>query len=139
MHAAHRHVHPGALLAGMAVGFFMAGVVHAQSNTSGGAPASLQEGLRIMTDRSTGNCIACHALPGTAGVASTFGPTLAMVGGRYSAAELRQWVSDARKIKPDTLMPPFGTTQGTQQAARQTPILTEDQITQVVAALQALR
>ncbi len=138
MHTAHPHVHASVLLAGMAVGFFMAATVQAQ-DAAGATGAATQVGMRIMLDGSRGNCIACHALPGVTGVASTFGPTLAKVGERYNAAQLRQWVTDARKIKPDTLMPPFGTTEGTLQAMRRTPILTEDEITQVSLALQALR
>ena len=101
-----------------------------------GVPA---EGLRIMTTGNLGNCVACHALPGQKDLQSTFGPALAGVGARYDAAQLRQWVTDARKIKPGTLMPPFGTTQGTNEAVRAQPILGEDQIEHVVAALQSLR
>jgi mono/diheme cytochrome c family protein len=40
---------------------------------------------------------------------------------------LRQWVVDARKINPNTLMPPFGA------------MLSEQQVTDVLAALQTLR
>jgi hypothetical protein len=61
------------------------------------------------------------------------------VGERYDVATLRQWVTDARKIKPDTLMPPFGTTQGTREAIRAQSMLSEEQIERVVAALQSLR
>jgi sulfur-oxidizing protein SoxX len=110
---------------------------------AGGAAAAQDglaaQGLRLMTERTGGNCIACHALPGQAGVQSSFGPALNQVGARYSAAELRQWVSDARLIKPDTLMPPFGSTQGLNQPNPAQAILTPEQITQVVAALQTLR
>ncbi|MBK7656921.1 MAG: hypothetical protein IPJ18_19765, partial [Betaproteobacteria bacterium] len=62
--------------------------------------------------RATG--VACHALPGqigsSGGITSTLGPTLTGIANRYNPLQLRQWVTDARQIKPDTLMPPFGST-----------------------------
>jgi len=108
-----------------------------------GATASAQgmaaQGFRIITDGSRGNCLACHALPGQAGVQSNFGPALNQVGARHTPDALRQWVTDARQIKPDTLMPPFGTTLGTHQPNRARPTLSDDEIADVVAALQTLR
>ena len=98
-----------------------------------------EQGFRIMNAGNAGNCIACHALPDQNGLISTFGPSLDKVGSRYSADELRQWVSDARKIKPNTLMPPFGTTQGTNAAVRAQSMLSDEQIAHVVAALLTLK
>jgi L-cysteine S-thiosulfotransferase len=98
-----------------------------------------EQGFRIMNAGNMGNCIACHALPGQTGLVSTFGPALDKVASRYSPEELRQWVSDARKIKPNTLMPPFGTTQGTNNAVRAQSILNDEQIAHVVAALLTLK
>ena len=98
-----------------------------------------EQGFRIINTGNTGNCIACHALPGQTGLVSTFGPALHAVASRYNPQELRQWVTDARKIKPDTLMPPFGTTQGTNAAVRAQSILSEEQIAHVVAALLTLK
>ncbi len=97
------------------------------------------QGFRIMSNGSLGNCIACHAIPGQGGIASTFGPALDKVATRYSAEELRQWVTDARKINPNTLMPPFATTLGTNQSVRAQSMLTEEQIALVVAALLTLK
>lgn len=99
----------------------------------------VEQGFRIITTGTLGNCIACHALPGQRDVPSTFGPSFDKVGARHDAASLRQWITDARQIKPDTLMPPFGTTQGTTTSVRAQSILTDDQINLVVAALQTLR
>jgi L-cysteine S-thiosulfotransferase len=109
----------------------LAGAVWAQS--------SAEQGLRIMVSGTLGNCVACHSLPGQTGVGSNFGPSLFRVGTRYNADELRQWVTDARLVKPDTLMPPFGTTQGTKEPIRAQSILSSDEIGHVVAALQTLR
>jgi hypothetical protein len=52
---------------------------------------------------------------------------------------LRQWVSDARSLKPGTLMPPFGSLEGTLLSSPAKPILTAGQIEQVVEALKTLR
>ena len=106
---------------------------------SAAAQGIAEQGFRIMNAGNSGNCIACHALPGQTGIVSTFGPTLEKVASRYSEDELRQWVSDARKIKPNTLMPPFGTTQGTNGSVRDQSMLNEEQIGHVVAALLTLK
>jgi sulfur oxidation c-type cytochrome SoxX len=93
--------------------------------------ASLQQGWRILFDQRLGNCVACHSIPNEqgkkSGIQSTFAPALDGVAARNSAAQLRQWVVDARKINPDTMMPPFG------------QMLTPQQVTDVLAALQTLR
>ena len=93
-------------------------------------------GLQIISDRTKGNCVACHALPGQTGITSNFGPTLAGVASRYNAIQLRQWVIDARQNKPETLMPPFGSTADLQRPQPATQVLTPEQINHVVASLQ---
>ena len=109
------------------------------SVTCAAAQGAPEQGFRIMNAGNSGNCIACHTLPGQTGVVSTFGPSLEKVAGRYSADELRQWVNDARKLKPNTLMPPFGTTQGTNSSIRAQSILSDEQIAHVVAALLTMK
>lgn len=103
------------------------------------AQGSAERGFRLMAAGSAGNCVVCHSMPGASGPASTFAPTLHQVGARYSAQELRQWVTDARLIKPNSLMPPFGTTQGTNSPMLSQPLLSAEDIDHVVAALQTLR
>jgi sulfur oxidation c-type cytochrome SoxX len=105
----------------------------AVSNESVAPPstASLAQGWRILFDQRTGNCVACHSIPDQKGakngIQSTFAPALDGVASRYTQERLRQWVVDARKINPNTLMPPFGA------------MLSEQQVTDVLAALQTLR
>lgn len=120
------------LSAGVAALPWLASAVMAQD-------ADPAAGLRILADRASGNCVACHTLPGQAGIASSFGPSLAGVASRYDARQLRQWVTDARQLKADTLMPPFGTLAGTYRPSPDQVMLTEAQIAQVVAALQSFR
>lgn len=98
-------------------------------------------GFKLMLDQRGGNCTACHALPDAngkkIGVQSNFAPPLDGVASRYSAAQLLQWVVDARKINPQTLMPPFGLDLNTDKAKGR--LLTDAQIADVVTALQTLR
>jgi sulfur-oxidizing protein SoxX len=105
-------------------------------------------GLRIMANRQQGNCVTCHPVSvlqdakdinGASGKQGNFGPSLDGVANRYSVAQLRQWVVDARQINPDTRMPPFGTLKGTTQPSPSQPILSLDEIDKVTAALATLR
>ena len=128
----------GHLLVGTAT-FLGATAALAQGVTPVVPLTSVEQGFRIITTGTLGNCVACHALPGQRDVPSTFGPSFDKIGTRHDAASLRQWVTDARQIKPGTLMPPFGTTFGTSASVRAQAILSEDQINLVVAALQTLR
>jgi sulfur oxidation c-type cytochrome SoxX len=110
-----------------------AAVLSAPATMNNAAPptASLQQGWRILFDQRLGNCAACHSIPdqngAKTGIQSTFAPALDGVATRYRAGQLRQWVVDARKINPNTMMPPFG------------QMLTPQQVTDVLAALQTLR
>jgi sulfur-oxidizing protein SoxX len=103
----------------------------------GMAPKSA--GFEIMTNRQSGNCMACHDLPGVSGFTSNFAPPLQGVGSKWTIAELTQWVSDARKINPNTLIPPFGTTQGLTKVISDRAVLSPDQISQVVETLISWR
>ena len=47
-------------------------------------------------------CIACHSIGGEGGVV---GPALDGVAGRYTAAELDDWLADPQAIRPGTAMP----------------------------------
>ena len=101
-------------------------------------------GLRIMADRNTGNCVSCHEIPAWKDstqsanrltLQGNFGPSLQGVGSRYNKEQLRQWIVDARVIHPNTLMPPYGTTERINLPARQENLLTQKQIDAVVDTL----
>jgi sulfur-oxidizing protein SoxX len=92
-----------------------------------------------MTNPQKGNCIACHDLPGLSGLASNFGPNLKGVGAKWSRDDLVRWVSDARTIKPDTLMPPYGNHQGLVKVNPTRKVLTAEEIKHVVDLLQTWR
>ena len=102
------------------------------------------EGLRIMADRNTGNCVSCHEIPAWKDsiqsanrltLQGNFGPSLQGVGSRYKKEQLRQWIVDARVIHPNTLMPPYGSTERLTLPARQENLLTQKQIDAVVDTL----
>ena len=102
------------------------------------------EGMRIMADRNTGNCVSCHEIPAWKDstqsanrltLQGNFGPSLQGVGSRYKKEQLRQWIVDARVIHPNTLMPPYGSTERLTLPARQENLLTQKQIDAVVDTL----
>jgi sulfur-oxidizing protein SoxA len=106
------------------------------------------EGLRIMADRNTGNCVSCHEIPAwkessqntnRLTLQGNFGPSLQGVGSRYNKEQLRQWIVDARLIHPNTLMPPYGTTDRLHLPARSQNLLTQKQIDAVVDTLTTFK
>ncbi len=100
---------------------------------------SLDEGMEIMTQKQLGNCVACHELPGIQGTASNLGPSLKGVGARLTRETLTQWVKDPRVIQANTLMPPFGNTEGLQKVTDKRPLLSDLQIQKVVETLMTWR
>ena len=111
------------------------GLSNALAQTAEGKPS----GYELMTSKQYGNCIACHDMPGVQGLVSNFAPSLKGVGQKFSAEELTQWVVDARRFNPDTLMPPFGSTHGLNLVRPNRVLLTNEQIALVVSSLQSFR
>ncbi|WP_195759794.1 sulfur oxidation c-type cytochrome SoxX [Paracoccus sp. S-4012] len=111
------------------------------------APAWAQDparGLALMRDSQKGNCSICHLVPGIGlpeDAQGNIGPSLAGVGARLSLAELHARITDARIGNPDTMMPPYGTTEGlvdVDPRYRGRPILTPGEIGDVAAYLSGL-
>ena len=121
----------------------------AQSLT--GTPGDAVEGRRIMTTKSLGNCVSCHAADAYADVPfhGEVGPWLDGAGSRWSEAELRGLVVNAKHTFEGTVMPAFYKTSGyirpgdayTGKAAPADlpPILSAQQIEDVVAYLMTLK
>ena len=108
--------------------------------------ADAEKGKAIATAGGEASCILCHAVPGAAsdrgGPAGDMGPSLAGVGRRLSARQLKARIVDASRVNPDTAMPPYGRTQGLYQVAspyRGKPLLSDEQIDDVVAFLLTLK
>ena len=123
----------------MKLWFYILSISFSLSNALAQTAEGKPSGYELMTNKQYGNCIACHDMPGVQGMVSNFAPSLKGVGQRLSAQELTQWVVDARRINPDTLMPPFGSTHELNLVRPARVILTNEQIAQVVSTMQSWR
>jgi L-cysteine S-thiosulfotransferase len=108
-----------------------------------GTPGDAARGRAIVLDRQRGLCLLCHSGPfpeeRTPGNLST---NLAGAGSRWSEAQLRLRLVDARQLNPDTVMPSYHRSQGLQRVAvawRGKPLLDAQQIEDVVAFLLTLK
>ena len=115
-----------------------------------GTPGNVENGAVLM-NKGAGNCVACHqigALPELA-FQGEIGPPLDGAASRWTEAELRGIVANAKLMFEDTMMPAFYKTEGfirpgkayTGEAADETfgPVLTAQQIEDVVAYLKTLK
>lgn len=105
-------------------------------------PGSVQRGLAIVTNTNEGACVLCHAVPGTTQrFMGNVAPTLAGVGARLTAAQIRLRVVDSTRVNPNTPMPSYYRVDGLNRVARayrDKPVLAAQQIEDVVAWLASL-
>lgn len=115
-----------------------------------GQPGNAEEGAKVYADKSIGNCVSCHAVSVMSDVPfhGNVGPSLDGVGSRWSEAEIRGIVADAKRTYDGSMMPSFYKVSGfvrpgnayTGKAAEEiTPLLTAEQIEDVVAFLVTLK
>lgn len=123
----------------------------AQSLT--GVPGNPEEGRTIVTNKSLGNCVSCHAADAYADVPfhGEVGPWLDGAGDRWSEAELRGILVNAKMAFEGTVMPAFYRVDGftrlgdafTGKAYPEgqpvTPLLSAQQIEDVIAYLMTLK
>ena len=97
-----------------------------------------------------GGCVGCHAVAGNPVALGRLGPNLTHVGTRYTLAGaqfpnepayLARWIKNAKKMKPGSLMPTLGKGEIDPITKKPAPtgVLTDQQIADVVAYLQALK
>lgn len=104
-------------------------------------PGDAARGRSIVANRDQGGCTLCHEVPGE----TRFGniaPSLAGVGARFSAAQLRLRVADSTRVNPDTPMPAYYRIEGLTQVAaayRGKPVLSAHEVEDVVAYLATLK
>ncbi|MBN2631744.1 MAG: sulfur oxidation c-type cytochrome SoxX [Rhodobacteraceae bacterium] len=116
-----------------------------------GTPGDPVAGLKVMTTNALGNCVACHVIAALPDVPfqGNIGPALDGVASRYDEAQLRGIVANSKLTFEGTFMPAFYKTDGfvrpgnayTGKApeADLPPILTAQQIEDVVAYLVTLK
>ena len=115
-----------------------------------GTPGNPEDGAIIM-NKGAGNCIACHAVTALSDLPfhGEVGPTLDGAADRWTEAELRGIVANAKMMFDGTMMPSFYKTEGfVRIGAGYTgkaldgdvdPLLTAQQIEDVVAFLMTLK
>ena len=125
---------------------FEDGAVASSLTGSAGDPAA----GRVIMNKGAGNCIACHMVSDLAELPlhGEIGPPLDGVADRWSQAELRGIVANAKIMFPDSMMPSFYKTDGftrpgnayTGKAAEGAldPLLSAQQVEDVVAYLLTL-
>lgn len=115
-----------------------------------GMPGNAEAGAKVMTTRSEGNCVACHVVSSLkADFQGNIGPALDGAADRWSEAELRGIVTDAKHTFEGSMMPSFYKTgpyirpgddyTGKAPKGELSPILTAVQIEDVVAYLVTLK
>jgi sulfur-oxidizing protein SoxX len=107
------------------------------------APGDPARGRVIVTSRQRGLCLLCHSGPfPEERFQGDLAPSLAGVGSRLSEGQLRLRLVDSRKLDPGTIMPSYYRTNGLNRvgsAWRDKPVLTAEEIEDVVAFLATLR
>ena len=107
-----------------------------------GAKGDPARGRAIVLNRQS-TCLLCHSGPfPEEKFQGTLAPDLKGTGGRWSEGQLRLRLVDAAKMNAQTIMPSYYRVDGQQRVAsawRGKPILSAEQIEDVVAFLSALR
>jgi sulfur-oxidizing protein SoxX len=108
-----------------------------------GAKGDPARGRAIVVNRQVGLCLLCHSGPfPEERLQGTLAPDLKGAGGRWSEEQLRLRIVDAGQLNPQTIMPPYYRVDGLHRVApafRGKPVLTAEQIEDVVAYLGTLR
>jgi sulfur-oxidizing protein SoxX len=115
-----------------------------------GTPGDVENG-KVLMNKGAGNCIACHQVTDLAELPfhGEIGPTLDGVAARWSEAELRGILADAKRTFPGSMMPSFYRVDGFVRVGEAytgkpkegevTPLLTAQQIEDLVAYLKTLK
>jgi sulfur-oxidizing protein SoxX len=120
-----------------------AGAHEAISQSLTGAPGDPARGRAIVANRQVGLCLLCHSGPfPEERFQGNLAPDLRGAGARWSEGQLRQRIVDSGRINPATIMPAYHRTEGLVRVApawRGKPILSAEQVEDVVAYLRTLR
>ena len=105
-------------------------------------PGDAARGREVVMSRDS-NCLLCHAVPEAGARAmGNLAPPLGGVGARLGEGQMRLRIVDSMRLNPQTIMPSYYRVDGLNQVAaalRGKPILTAQQVEDVVAYLLTLR
>ena len=108
-----------------------------------GAAGDPAAGKKIVLDRHVGLCLLCHSGPfPEERFQGSVAPSLAGVGARLSAGQIRLRIVDSSRVNPDTIMPAYYKSEGLTRVApaqRGKTVLSAQQIEDVVAFLVTLK
>jgi sulfur-oxidizing protein SoxX len=108
-----------------------------------GAKGDPVRGRAIVANRQIGLCLLCHSGPfPEERFQGNLAPDLAGAGTRWTEGQLRLRIVDSSRINPTTIMPAYHRVEGLVRVApawRGKPVLTAEQIEDVVAYLTTLR
>ena len=106
-------------------------------------PGDPKKGLATAINRKKGNCLACHMAPNVdQPYQGKIGPEFAGVADRWSEAELRMIVVNAKVNNEDTIMPGFYRADGLHEVMKKfqgKTILSAQEVEDVVAYLVTLK
>jgi sulfur-oxidizing protein SoxX len=122
------------------------GAAHAQDampESLTGKRGDPARGRAIVASRQVGLCLLCHSGPfPEERFQGNLAPDLRGAGTRWTEDQLRLRIVDSRRVNPATIMPAYHRTDGLARVApawRGKPILTAEQIEDVVAFLTTLK
>ena len=134
------------MLATVVAVFSMLGVAHGQDaipESLTGAKGDPARGRAIVASRQVGLCLLCHSGPfPEERFQGNLAPDLRGAGARWSEGQLRLRIVDSSRINPATIMPAYHRSEGLVRVApawRDKPVLSAEQIEDVVAFLMTLR
>ena len=106
-------------------------------------PGDAARGRAIVVSRQTGLCLLCHSAPiAEERFQGNLATDLAGAGARWSEAQLRLRLVDARRLNPESIMPAYYRVEGLQrvgEAWQGRTVLSAQQIDDVLAWLRTLR
>jgi len=123
----------------------LVGAAHGQDipESLTGAKGDPARGRAIVGNRQVGLCLLCHSGPfPEERFQGELAPDLKGAGARWSEGQLRLRIVDSSRINPASIMPAYHRTDGLTRVApafRGKPILTAEQIEDVVAYLTTLK
>ena len=106
-------------------------------------PGDPEMGKKVAIDRRKGNCLACHQMPiPEQPFHGRIAPPLMGIGARYTPAQLRLRLVDAKLFNPRTIMPSFYKVEGIHRPTDKfagKPILSAQEVEDVVAYLGTIK